>query len=62
MVERIRPRAALLPKPPLLITESTEQFDALYDAVEQEIKPSGIIERMYMMDYISIIWEILRVR
>ena len=29
----------LLPKLPLLITESAEEFDALRDAFEQEIKP-----------------------
>src|SRR5262249_48914179 len=52
----------LLPKSPLLITESTDDFDALHDAFEQEIKPRGIVEQMYMHDICSIVWEILRLR
>jgi hypothetical protein len=60
----MRPRneLALLPKLPLLITESADEFDALRDAFEREIKPRGIIERMYVHDICSIVWEILRLR
>src|SRR5215510_3075837 len=53
---------ALLPKLPLLITESAEEFDALRDDFEREIKPQGIVERMYVHDICSIVWEILRLR
>src|SRR5215467_1855879 len=53
---------AVLPKLPLLITESAEEFDALRDAFEQDIKPRGIIEQMYVHDICSIVWEILRLR
>ena len=53
---------ALLPKLPLLITESPDEFDALRDAFEQEIKPQGIIEQMYVDDHSSIVWDILRLR
>jgi hypothetical protein len=53
---------ALLPKSPLLLTESADEFDALRDAFEQEIKPQGIIEQMYVHDINSIVWEILRLR
>ena len=53
---------ALLPKLPLLITESADEFDALRDAFEREIKPRGIIEQMYVHDICSIVWEILRLR
>jgi hypothetical protein len=59
---RRRNELALLPKLPLLITESAEEFDALRDAFEQEIKPRGIIEQMYVHDICSIVWEILRLR
>ena len=59
---RRRNELAVLPKLPLLITESVEEFDALRDAFEQEIKPKGIIERMYVHDICSIVWEILRLR
>src|SRR5262245_14440578 len=52
----------LLPKLPLLITESADEFDALRDAFEQEIKPRGIIEHMYVHDISCIVWEILRLR
>jgi hypothetical protein len=52
----------LLPKLPLLITESADEFDALRDAFEREIKPRGIVEQMYVHDISSIVWEILRLR
>jgi hypothetical protein len=57
-----RNELTLLPKLPLLITESADEFDALRDAFEQEIKPHGIIEQMYVHDISSIVWEILRLR
>ena len=59
---RRRNELAVLPKLPLLITESAEEFDALRDAFEREIKPQGIIEQMYVHDTSSIVWEILRLR
>jgi hypothetical protein len=52
----------LLPKLPLLITESADEFDALRNAFDQEIKPRGIIEHMYVHDISAIVWEILRLR
>jgi hypothetical protein len=52
----------LLPKPSLLITECADEFDALRDALEREIKPRGIIEQMYVDDISCIVWEILRLR
>jgi hypothetical protein len=60
----MRPRneLALLPKLPLLITESADEFDALRGAFEREIKPRRIIEQMYVHDICSIVWEILRLR
>src|SRR5262249_27448746 len=57
-----RNELALLPKLPLLITESADEFDALRDTFEQEIKPRGIIEQMYVHDISSLVWEILRLR
>src|SRR5215475_1868686 len=57
-----RNELALLPKLPLLISESADEFDALRDAFEQEIRPRGIIEQMYVHDICSIVWEILRLR
>jgi hypothetical protein len=46
----------------LLITESTAEFDAVRRALEQEIGPRGIIERLYVNDISSIVWEMLRLR
>jgi hypothetical protein len=54
--------SALLPKAPLLITESKEEFDHLCNALKEEIKPRGIIEQMYVDDIAGLVWEILRFR
>src|SRR6516164_2155167 len=59
---RRRNELTLLPKLPLLITESADEFDALRDAFEREVKPKGIIEQMYVYDISAILWEILRLR
>jgi hypothetical protein len=59
---RRRNELTLLPKLPLLITESADEFDVLRNAFEREIKPRGIIEQMYVHDCCSIVWEILRLR
>src|SRR6478752_2640077 len=52
----------LFSKPQLLITESAEDFAALNAALMEEIKPRGIIERLYVADVANIVWEILRLR
>ena len=49
-------------KPPLLITESASEFASLRAALEQEIKPNGVIEQIYLEDMANIIWDILRLR
>jgi hypothetical protein len=59
---RNRNDVALLPPPGLLITESAAEFDSVRRALEQEIRPRGIIEKMYVADISSILWEILRLR
>jgi hypothetical protein len=59
---RRRNELTLFPKLPLLITESADEFNALHDAFEREIKPQGIIEQMYVHDICAIVWEILRLR
>jgi hypothetical protein len=51
---------SLLSKPPLLMTESEVEFESLRTALEQEIKPRGIIEQMYVADICHLIWESLR--
>jgi hypothetical protein len=42
--------------------KSADEFDALRTAFEQEIRPRGIIEHMYVYDIACIVWEILRLR
>ncbi len=57
-----RAAAALLPQSPLLITESADDFDRLRKAVYHEIKPRGIVLRMYAEDYVHLSWEMNRLR
>ena len=52
----------LFSKTPLLITESSRDFAALAAALTQEIKPRGIVERIYVDDIAALVWEILRLR
>ena len=52
----------LFSKPQLLITELAEDFAALNAALMEEIKPRGIIERLYVDDVAALVWEILRLR
>ncbi len=54
--------AELLPKSPLLITESPDDFDRIRTALNCEIRPNGIIEHVYVADIAQLIWEILRLR
>jgi hypothetical protein len=49
-------------KPALLHSESERDFQTLAKAIEDELKPVGPIEEMYVADLISICWEILRWR
>ena len=62
MSKRDRPRVALLPVAPLLITESAQEFDCIRDALDQELQPRGIIEQMYVADIAHLAWEIVRLR
>lgn len=48
--------------PPLLMSESQDHFASICDELEQEIRPSGVIERIYVQDIANIICEIQRFR
>ena len=52
----------LLPTFPFLITESRDDFDRIRDALDQELKPRRIIEKMFVADIAVLAWEILRLR
>jgi hypothetical protein len=62
MVERHNRQAALLPVPRLLVTEAEDQFAAIRTALAQELKPRGIIEKIYLQDMTVLVWEIWRLR
>jgi hypothetical protein len=47
---------------PWFDADTAEEFDAVRRALEQEVGPRGIIERMYVNHISSIVWEILRLR
>jgi hypothetical protein len=50
------------PKLPLLITESADDFEVLHDSVARRFQARDIIERKYVDDLASIMWEIDRLR
>lgn len=62
MTRRHRAQIVLLPRTPLLSSESADEFDEICRALDQEIEPRGIIEQMYVADIACLIWEILRLR
>jgi hypothetical protein len=57
-----RKSPSLLPALPLLITESTDEFACVRDAFDQELKPRGIIDQIFVADVAYLTWEILRLR
>jgi hypothetical protein len=46
----------------VLISESAEDFESFCAELEEEIKPRGIIERIYVDDFANIVWEMQRLR
>jgi hypothetical protein len=45
----------LLSAPPLLMSESADEFASLRTALELEIKPKGIVEQIYVDDIAAIV-------
>ena len=60
MSRRVPAEITLIPAAPLLITESAKDFAEMHDALNQEIRPQGIIEKMFVTDIAHFNWEILR--
>jgi hypothetical protein len=52
----------LFSAPRLWLGESAEEFERLHAELEQEIKPQGFIENLYVNDMAELVWEILRLR
>jgi hypothetical protein len=44
-------------KEPLLITESAEEFTTLWEEVEAQLNPGDVIERIYVSNIASLVWE-----
>ncbi|HEY6619407.1 MAG TPA: hypothetical protein VIY68_07675 [Steroidobacteraceae bacterium] len=61
MSRRENAETALIPAAPLLITESADDFADMSDALNEEIRPRGIIEQLYIADVAHLSWEILRI-
>jgi hypothetical protein len=49
-------------KPPLLASESADEFNTLYGALERDVAPRDAIERIYLADFCNHVWEIVRLR
>jgi hypothetical protein len=47
---------------PLLSAESADEFASLRKELKNEIQPEGAIEQIYVDDFATLIWEILRLR
>jgi hypothetical protein len=46
----------------VLRTESKDGFAKLLEALNQEVKPTSLIERMFVRDVANLLWEIMRLR
>jgi hypothetical protein len=61
-MKQIRNVKALLADTPVLITESKDEFEALYKDVHRQVKPRDVIEEFDVSHISSLIWETLRLR
>ena len=50
MAKTYQSSSAMLRGAPLLLTESKAEFDRIRDALNEEIKPRGVLEQMYVED------------
>jgi hypothetical protein len=58
MNQKVEPLRSL----PCLITESSDELASMCEEVNQEIKPAGFIERIFVEDVVALIWDIQRLR
>jgi hypothetical protein len=52
----------LFSAPRLLLGESATQFETLRAELERDIEPIGAVEKIYVNDMATLMWEILRLR
>ena len=57
--QKVEPLRSL---PCLTISELSDDLASLCEQVNDEIEPTGFIERMYVGDIIALTWDILRLR
>jgi hypothetical protein len=60
MVNRAQPRSTVLNRSSVLITESPEEFQRLHDALNNDFKPRGELERHVVDDVAEKVWNIRR--
>jgi hypothetical protein len=53
---------ALRSKPPVLRSESADEYTSLYNKLVEEIGPQGPIEAVYVEEITALIWDIQRLR
>jgi hypothetical protein len=49
-------------KPPLLATEDPDQYDALLSELAREVRPTDVIEWLWVKDIADLTWDIIRYR
>jgi hypothetical protein len=64
MIERVRlsSQCSIFDPSPVLITESAEEFERFHDALQDELKARGLLERFYVADIAEKAWESRRLR
>jgi hypothetical protein len=55
-------KAFALPTSPVLMNESADDLDRVRETLNNEIKPHGILEQLYLLDYAELALEIVRLR
>jgi len=56
VTKHARSHLTLLSSPPVLITESADEFARFHDAVKREIAPQGAIEHFLVDDLAELMW------
>jgi type IV secretory pathway VirB4 component len=62
MTQSLDQNVVLRSMAPLLSAESADEFASLRKELKNEIQPEGAIEQIYVDDFATLIWEILRLR
>ncbi len=51
-----------LPTPPVLMNELAADLDRVRETLNNEFKPRGMVEQLYLLDYAELTLETLRLR